>query len=150
MGDIAYGVQGAAAFLGICVLKLWEAALPRLWMRTHRRCIGIVPPPAAVIYIYIVFLVLLKQKLDAFRVVQNRQNSIKIHSKPFKIDKNSFQIVQKSTFVATRVMWAAHESCFLFILAAEIFLRSRLDKRGILWYNISIMGSLRSFVAAPY
>ena len=45
-------------------------------------------------------------------------------------------------------MWAAHESCFLFILAAEIFLRSRLDKRGILWYNISIMGSLRSFVAA--
>ena len=46
-------------------------------------------------------------------------------------------------------MWAAHESCFLFILAAEIFLRSRLDKRGILWYNISIMGSIHPFVAAP-
>ena len=45
-------------------------------------------------------------------------------------------------------MWAAHESCFLFILAAEIFLRSRLDKRGILWYNISIMGSIHPFVAA--
>lgn len=37
LGDIAYGVWSAAAFLGICVLKLWEAALPRLWMRTHRR-----------------------------------------------------------------------------------------------------------------
>lgn len=47
-------------------------------------------------------------------------------------------------------MWAAHESCFLFILAAEIFLRSRLDKRGILWYNISIMGSIHPFVAAPF
>lgn len=47
-------------------------------------------------------------------------------------------------------MWAAHESCFLFILAAEIFLELELDKRGILWYNISIMGSLRSFAAAPF
>lgn len=98
---------------------------------------------------YIVFFVLLKQKLDAFQIVQNRSNLIKIHSKPFNFDKNSLQTAQKSTFVATRVMWAAHESCFLFILAAEIFLRSRLDKRGILWYNISIMGSLCSFVAAP-
>ena len=47
-------------------------------------------------------------------------------------------------------MWAAHESCFLFILAAEIFLELRLDKRGILWYNISIMGSIHPFVAAPF
>ena len=46
-------------------------------------------------------------------------------------------------------MWAAHESCFLFILAAEIFLELELDKRGILWYNISIMGSLCFFAAAP-
>lgn len=47
-------------------------------------------------------------------------------------------------------MWAAHELCFLFILAAEIFLELELDKRGILWYNISIMGSLCSFAAAPF
>ena len=45
-------------------------------------------------------------------------------------------------------MWAAHESCFLFILAAGIFLELELDKRGILWYNISIMGSIHPFVAA--
>lgn len=96
-----------------------------------------------------VFFVLLEWKLDAFRLVQNRQKSIKIHSKLSNFDKNSLQTAQKSTFVATRVMWAAHESCFLFILAAEIFLESRLDKRGILWYNISIMGSLCSFAAAP-
>lgn len=99
---------------------------------------------------YIVFLILLKRKIDVFRVVQNRQISIKIHSKPFKIDKNSLQTAQKSTFVATRVMWAAHESCFLFILVVENFLRSRLDKCGILWYNISIMGSIHPFVAAPF
>ena len=47
-------------------------------------------------------------------------------------------------------MWAAHESYFLFILAAEIFLKSKLDKRGILWYNISIMGSIHPFAAAPF
>ena len=85
--DVAYGVQGAAAFLGICVLKLWEAALPWLWMRTHRRRVFIRPAAGGG---YITFLVLLKQKIDAFRVVQNRQNSIKIHLKSFKIDKNSF------------------------------------------------------------
>ena len=45
--DVAYGVQDAAAFLGICVLKLWEAAPSRLWMRTHRRYIGITSPLAA-------------------------------------------------------------------------------------------------------
>lgn len=28
-------------------------------------------------------------------------------------------------------------------------MESRLDKRGILWYNISIMGSIYPFVAAP-
>ena len=45
--DVAYGIQDAAAFLGICVLKLWEAALP------HCGCVLIVdaylfvPPPAA-------------------------------------------------------------------------------------------------------
>ena len=49
LGDVAYGVWDAAAFLGICVLKLWEAALP------HCGCVLIVdayssvPPPAAVI-----------------------------------------------------------------------------------------------------
>ena len=119
---------------------------PRLWMRTHRRHVFIRPAAGGG---YIVFFVLLKRKMDVFRVVQNRQNSIKIHSKPSNFDKNSFQTAPKSTFVATRVMWAAHESCFLFILAAEIFLRCRLDKCGILWYNISIMGSIHPFVAAP-
>ena len=117
-----------------------------LWMRTHRGCVFICPAAGGGSH---VFLVLLERKLSTSRVVQNRQNSIKIHSKPSKIDKNSFQIVQKLPFVATRVMWAAHESCFLFILAAEIFLELELDKRGILWYNISIMGSLCSFAAAP-
>ena len=45
--DIAYGVWDAAAFLGICVLKLWEAA------PSHCGCVLIidaysfVPPPAA-------------------------------------------------------------------------------------------------------
>ena len=57
--DIAYGVQGAAAFLGICVLKLWEAAPSPLWMRTHRRRVFICPAAGGG---YIVFLVLLKQK----------------------------------------------------------------------------------------
>ena len=85
--NVAYGVQGAAAFLGICVLKLWEAASSRLWMRTHHRRVFICPAAGGG---YITFLVLLKQKIDAFRVVQNRQISIKIHSKPFKINKNSF------------------------------------------------------------
>ena len=85
--DVAYGVWSAAAFLGICVLKLWEAAPSRLWMRTHRGCVFICPAAGGG---YIVFLILLKQKIDAFRVVQNRQISIKIHSKPFEIDKNSF------------------------------------------------------------
>ena len=59
----------------------------RLWMRTHHRRVFICPAAGGG---YITFLVLLKQKMDAFRVVQNRQNSIKIHLKPFKIDKNSF------------------------------------------------------------
>ena len=49
LGIVAYGVWSAAAFLGICVLKLWEAALPRLWMRTHRRRIDITSPLAAAI-----------------------------------------------------------------------------------------------------
>ena len=87
LGIVAYGVWSAAAFLGICVLKLQEAAPSRLWMRTHRRCVFIRPAAGGG---YIIFFVLLKQKLDAFRVVQNRQKSIKIHSKSFKIDKNSF------------------------------------------------------------
>ena len=85
--DVAYGVQGAAAFLGICVLKLWEAAPFPLWMRTHRGHVFICPAAGGG---YIVFLVLLKQKIDAFRVVKNRQISIKIHLKSLKIDKNSF------------------------------------------------------------
>ena len=79
--DVAYGVWSAAAFLGICVLKLWEAAPSRLWMRTRRGCVFICPAAGGG---YITFLVLLKQKIDAFRVVQNRQNSIKIHSKSSK------------------------------------------------------------------
>lgn len=58
-----------------------------LWMRTHHRRVFICPAAGGG---YITFLVLLERKMDAFRVVQNRQNSIKIHSKPFKIDKNSF------------------------------------------------------------
>ena len=58
-----------------------------LWMRTHRGRVFICPAAGGG---YITFLVLLKQKIDAFRVVKNRQISIKIHSKPFKIDKNSF------------------------------------------------------------
>ena len=85
--DIAYGVWSAAAFLGICVLKLWEAALFLLWMRTHRRRVFICPAAGGG---YIIFFVLLKQKIDTSRVVQNRQNSIKIHLKRIKIDKNSF------------------------------------------------------------
>lgn len=59
LGDIAYGVQGAAAFLGICVLKLWEAAPSRLWMRTHRRRVFICPAAGGG---HITFLVLLKRK----------------------------------------------------------------------------------------
>ena len=57
--DVAYGVWGAAAFLGICVLKLWEAAPSPLWMRTHRRRVFICPAAGGGSY---VFFVLLKQK----------------------------------------------------------------------------------------
>ena len=59
----------------------------RLWMRTHRRRVFIRPAAGGG---YITFLVLLKQKLDVFRVVQNRQKSIKIHLKSFNFDKNPF------------------------------------------------------------
>ena len=58
-----------------------------LWMRTHRGCVFICPAAGGG---YITFLILLKQKIDAFRVVKNCSISIKIHSKSFKIDKNSF------------------------------------------------------------
>ena len=58
-----------------------------LWMRTHRGCVFICPAAGGG---YITFLILLKQKIDAFRVVKNCSISIKIHFKPFKIDKNSF------------------------------------------------------------
>ena len=61
--DVAYGVWSAAAFLGICVLKLWEAAPSRLWMRTHRGHVFIRPAAGGG---YIIFFVLLKQKIDAF------------------------------------------------------------------------------------
>ena len=47
--DVAYGVQGAAAFLGICVLKLWEAALPHCGCVLIVDVYSFVPPPAAVI-----------------------------------------------------------------------------------------------------
>ena len=59
----------------------------RLWMRTHHRRVFICPAAGGG---YITFLVLLKQKIDAFQTIQNRQNSIKIHLKSLKIDKNSF------------------------------------------------------------
>ena len=59
----------------------------RLWMRTHRGRVFIRPAAGGG---YIVFFVLLKRKLDAFQIVNNRQNSIQIHLKSFKIDKNSF------------------------------------------------------------
>ena len=58
-----------------------------LWMRTHRRRVFICPAAGGD---YIIFFVLLKQKLSTSRVVKNRQKSIKIHLKPFKINKNSF------------------------------------------------------------
>ena len=45
--DVAYGVQGAAAFLGICVLKLWEAALPGCGCVLVVDAYSFVPPPAA-------------------------------------------------------------------------------------------------------
>ena len=51
--DVAYGVQGAAAFLGICVLKLWEAALPGCGCVLIVDAYLFVPPPAAVIDISI-------------------------------------------------------------------------------------------------
>ena len=51
--DIAYGVQGAAAFLGICVLKLWEAALSCCGCVLIIDAYSFVPPPAAVIDISI-------------------------------------------------------------------------------------------------
>ena len=59
----------------------------RLWMRTHHRRVFISPAAGGG---YITFLVLLNRNLSTSRLVQNRQNSIKIHLKPFKIDKNSF------------------------------------------------------------
>ena len=132
---------------GHMTFEALESRSSLLWIRTHRRRVFIRSAAGGG---YIIFFVLLKRKMDAFRVVQNRQNSIKIHLKCFNFDKNPLQIVQKSTFVATRVMWAAHDSCFLFILAAEIFLELELDKRGILWYNISIMGSIHPFAAAHF
>ena len=64
-----------------------ESRSSRLWMRTHRGCVFICPAAGGG---YITFLVLLKQKIDAFPTIQNRQNSIKIHLKSLKIDKNSF------------------------------------------------------------
>ena len=64
-----------------------ESRPSRLWMRTHRGHVFICSAAGGG---YITFLVLLERKMDAFRVVKNRQNSIKIHSKPSKIDKNSF------------------------------------------------------------
>ena len=45
--DVAYGVQGAAAFLGICVLKLWEAAPSRCGCVLIVDAYSFVPPPAA-------------------------------------------------------------------------------------------------------
>ena len=51
--DVAYGVWSAAAFLGICVLKLWEAALPGCGCVLIVDAYSFVPPPAAVIDISI-------------------------------------------------------------------------------------------------
>ena len=61
--DVAYGVQDAAAFLGICVLKLWEAAPSWLWMRTHRGCVFICPAAGGG---YIIFFILLERKLSTY------------------------------------------------------------------------------------
>ena len=47
--DVAYGVWDAAAFLGICVLKLWEAALSDCGCVLIVDAYLFVPPPAAVI-----------------------------------------------------------------------------------------------------
>ena len=47
--DVAYGVWSAAAFLGICVLKLWEAALPGCGCVLIVDAYSFVPPPAVVI-----------------------------------------------------------------------------------------------------
>ena len=47
--DVAYGVWGAAAFLGICVLKLWEAAPSCCGCVLIVDAYSFVPPPAAVI-----------------------------------------------------------------------------------------------------
>ena len=58
-----------------------------LWMRTHRRRVFICPAAGGGSY---VFFVLLKQKIDVFQTVKNCSISIKIHFKPFKINKNSF------------------------------------------------------------
>ena len=49
-----------------------------------------VPPPAAVIGISIHLLCSPEAKIDVFQTVKNCSISIKIHFKPFKIDKNSF------------------------------------------------------------
>lgn len=45
--DVAYGVWSAAAFLGICVLKLWRAALPDCGCVLIVDAYSFVPPPAA-------------------------------------------------------------------------------------------------------
>ena len=71
--------------LGHMRFEALKSRSSRLWMRTHRRRVFICPAAGGG---YITFLVLLKRKLDAFKTIQNRQISIKIHSKPFKIDKN--------------------------------------------------------------
>ena len=64
--DIAYGVQGAAAFLGICVLKLWEAALPGCGCVLIVDAYSFVPPPAAVIDISIHLLCSPEAKIEYF------------------------------------------------------------------------------------
>ena len=61
----------------------------RLWMRTHRGRVFICPAAGGG---YIIFFVLLERKMDAFQTVKNCSISIKIHSKPSKIDKNPLQI----------------------------------------------------------
>ena len=64
--DVAYGVWDAAAFLGICVLKLWEAALPHCGCVLIVDAYSFVPPPAAVIDISIHLSRPPEAKIDAF------------------------------------------------------------------------------------
>ena len=77
--DVAYGVQGAAAFLGICVLKLWEAALSCCGCVLIVDAYSFVPPPAVVIDI----------SIHLSRPPEAKNGCLSSCSKSSKFDKNS-------------------------------------------------------------